>query len=355
MKPKISIIVPIYNVENYLARCLDSLLTQDYEDFEVIAINDGSTDNSLTILQEYAKKDPRIYIINKENNGVSSARNDGLSMAKGEFIGFVDPDDWIDSQMYKDMLKIAEEDQIDIVMCSYIREFGTHSKEKIFAFPERSNYFNDEVHKKILRRLVGPLNEEVANPELLDAWGTVWSKVYRAEIVKNNNIQFVDLSEIGSNEDTLFNIHACYYAKSFVFLNRAYYHYWRANSTSITSKHNPNLINQFGKLYTRMENFLNEKKLEENYKIALGNRISLNTLGLGLNTISRGTNPSIIKQIKDIKELLNSSRMKRSLEQFDLKNCSMIWKTFFFFAKKRLAFGLYMMLISIEVLRKTVR
>jgi hypothetical protein len=174
-------------------------------------------------------------------------------------------------------------------------------------------------------------------------------------VIKNKNLQFIDLSEIGSNEDTLFNIHACYYAKSFVFLNKPYYHYWRANNTSITSKHNPNLVSQFGKLYTRMENFLNEKNLGENYTIALSNRISLNTLGLGLNTISRGNNHSVIKQVKDIKELLNNNRMKRSLEQFDLKDCSMIWKTFFFFAKKRLAFGMYMMLMSIEVLRKTVR
>lgn len=355
MKPKISIIVPIYNVENYLSRCLDSLLTQEYEDFEVIAINDGSTDNSLTILQEYAEKDHRICIIDKENNGVSSARNDGLSQAKGEYIGFVDPDDWIEPQMYKDMLKIAEEDHIDIVMCSYIREFGTHSKEKTFALPERSTYYNDDVHKKIMRRLVGPLNEEVANPELLDAWGTVWSKLYRAEVIKNNNLQFVDLREIGSNEDTLFNIHASYYAKSFVFFNKPYYHYWRANDTSITSKHNPNLVSQFGKLYSKMESFLNEKKLGIEYKIALSNRISLNTLGLGLNTISRGNNHSVIKQVNDIKVLLNNKLIKRSLEQFELKHCSVMWKTFFFFAKNRLAFGLYMMLMSIEVLRKTVR
>jgi len=347
--------VPIYNVENYLGRCLDSILAQEYDDFEVIAINDGSTDNSLTILQEYAEKDNRISIIDKKNNGVSSARNNGLLQAMGEYIGFVDPDDWIEPQMYKEMIKIAEEDQIDIVMCSYTREFGTHSKEKMFSFPERSHFINDEVQNKILRRLVGPLDEEIANPELLDAWGTVWSKLYRAEIIKNNNLQFVDLREIGSNEDTLFNIHVFYYAESFVFLNKPYYHYWRANAASITSIHNPHLVNQFGRLYSRMESFLNEKNLGESYKIALNNRISLNALGLGLNTISRGTNRSIIKQIKNIKELLNNSRMRRSLEQFDLKNCSLIWKTFFFFAKKRLAFGLYMMLISIEVLRKTVR
>jgi glycosyltransferase EpsH len=253
------------------------------------------------------------------------------------------------------MLEIAEENQVDIVMCSYIREFGTHAKEKTFALPERSIYYNEDVRKNVMRRLVGPLNEEVANPELLDAWGTVWSKLYRAEVIKNQNLEFVDLSEIGSNEDTLFNIHACYYAKSFVFLNKPFYHYWRANDTSITSKHNPNLVSQFGKLYSRMESFLNEKNLGNEYRIALNNRISLNTLGLGLNSISKGNNHSVIKQINDIKELLNNTRIKRSLEQFDLKQCSIIWKTFFFFAKKRIAFGLYMMLLSIEVLRKTVR
>ncbi|WP_338789102.1 glycosyltransferase [Metabacillus sp. FJAT-53654] len=355
MKPKISIIVPIYNVENYLARCFDSLLTQDLKDFEIIAINDGSTDSSMKILQEYAEKDHRIVIFEKQNNGVSSARNDGLSQAKGEYIGFVDPDDWIEPQMYKDMLKVAEEDHIDIVMCTYIREFETHSKEKSFELPDRSNYYNDDVQKNIMRRLVGPINEEVATPELLDAWGTVWSKLYRAELINKNTIQFIDLSEIGSNEDTLFNIHASYYAKSFVFLNKSYYHYWRANTASITSKHNPNLVIQFGKLYSRMESFLNEKQLGEEYQIALNNRISLNTLGLGLNTISKGNNHSFVKQINDIKVVLNNKRIKRSLEQFDLKHCSVIWKTFFFFAKNRLAFGLYMMLISIEVLRKTVR
>ncbi|MGM0874227.1 MAG: glycosyltransferase family 2 protein [Bacillota bacterium] len=355
MKPKISIIVPIYNVENYLGRCLDSLLNQEFRDIEVIAINDGSTDASGEILQEYAQKDIRIVIIDKQNNGVSSARNDGINHAKGEYIGFVDPDDWINPHMYKDMLQIAEKDHVDIVMCTYIREFGTHSKEKTFNLPDRSNYYNDDVQKNIMRRLVGPLKEEISSPELLDAWGTVWSKLYRTELIKKNNINFIDLNEIGSNEDTLFNIHASYYAKSFVLLNKAYYHYWRANTTSITSKHNPNLVSQFGKLYSRMESFLNEKKLGEEFQVALSNRISLNTLGLGLNTISKGNKHSMINQVNDINKVLNNNRIKRSLEQFELKHCSIIWKTFFFFAKNGLAFGLYLMLISIEVLRKSVR
>ncbi len=101
MKPKISIIVPIYNVEKYLRRCLDSLLIQYFKDIEIIAINDGSTDLSLQILNEYAIKDDRLKIIDQSNGGVSSARNAGIDAASGEYIGFVDPDDWVDKEMYE--------------------------------------------------------------------------------------------------------------------------------------------------------------------------------------------------------------------------------------------------------------
>ena len=120
MKPTVSIIVPIYNVEKYLGRCLDSLLAQTLKNIEIIAVNDGSTDLSLKILKEYSIKDSRIKIINKPNGGVSSARNEGIQLASGEFIGFVDPDDWVDPEMYEDMVNHAKNEKADIVMCSYI-------------------------------------------------------------------------------------------------------------------------------------------------------------------------------------------------------------------------------------------
>ncbi|MGG4489227.1 glycosyltransferase [Metabacillus idriensis] len=355
MKPKISIIVPIYNVEKYLSRCLDSILFQTFKDFEIIAINDGSTDSSGRILDEYAKKHNEIVVIHKKNNGVSSARNDGLQKAKGTYIGFVDPDDWIDKRMYESLYLTAEQEQADIVMCSYIREFGTHSKEKNFNEVDKSKYMDGEIKTKILRRLIGPIEKEVSNPEYLDAWGTVWSKLYKSELIIQNKLEFVDLKEIGSNEDTLFNIQAFYHANSFVFLNQPLYHYWRVNETSVTSKYNQKLVQQFGTLYTKMENFLQEKDLSGEFQTALTNRISLNTLGLGLNTISRGNSNSIVKKIIELNQVLKSKHLKRSLNQFDMQHCPIVWKTFFFFAKKRIAFGLFLMLTTIEFLRKTVR
>ncbi|MEH6947949.1 glycosyltransferase [Bacillus sp. JJ634] len=355
MSPKISIIVPIYNVEKYLSRCLDSLLSQTIHDIEIIAVNDESTDSSLKILREYKKLDPRIKSIDKPNGGVSSARNVGISHATGQYIGFVDPDDWVENNMYQSMYQQAIDYDADIVMCSYIREFENHSKEKIFNLPGKVFYQDEELKTTIMRRLVGPLKEEVSNPELLDAWGTVWSKLYRREIIMNNHIRFTDLNEIGTNEDSLFNIEAFYYATSFVFINLPYYHYWRGNETSVTSSYKPNLLNQWFVLYNKISFFLKSKEMNEEFYQALNNRICLGTLGLGLNTVSKGNEDSFFKKIKKLNNILNDDRIQRSFEQFELVHFSIAWKAFYFCAKTKSAIAYYCMLVSIEWLRKIVR
>lgn len=355
MTPKISIIVPIYNVEAYLGRCLESVLSQSLLEIEIIAVNDGSTDGSLNILNEYASKDERIVVIDQKNQGVSAARNAALPLVKGEYIGFVDPDDWIEREMYEAMYSSGVQKKADIVMCTYIREFGSHSKVKKFDLPDTITYCNEDVQYKIMRRLIGPLKEEVANPENLDAWGTVWSKIYRAELLKQNQLRFVDLQLIGSNEDSLFNIHAFYHAQSFVFLNRPYYHYWRANDRSVTTGYKPALTNQFLQLYDFIESFIEEKGLQQDCRQALNNRISLNTLGLGLNAISKGNQVSFSAKIKEIKTILHHRKLKRSLEHFETVYCPIVWRTFFFCAKSRFVVGIYVMLLAIEWLRKTVK
>jgi glycosyltransferase involved in cell wall biosynthesis len=122
MKPDISIIVPIYNVENYLEDCLDSILAQSFQNFEVILVNDGSTDRSGLICEDYAKKDVRIKVVHQEYRGVSSARNVGVANAEGEFIGFVDSDDRIDIHMYKNLYELCKETSSDISICKLGRE-----------------------------------------------------------------------------------------------------------------------------------------------------------------------------------------------------------------------------------------
>ena len=117
MNPKISIIVPIYNVEKYLPKCIDSIINQTLENIEIILVNDGSTDSCAEIIESYANKDNRIKVIHKKNGGQSSARNMGLDIAKGEYIGFVDSDDWLHYDMYENMYKSIKKVNSDLCVC----------------------------------------------------------------------------------------------------------------------------------------------------------------------------------------------------------------------------------------------
>lgn len=353
MNPLVSIVVPIYNMETYLDRCLGSLLGQSLTDIEIIAVNDGSQDQSLTILQNYSEQDSRIKIVNKENGGLSAARNDGILAASGQYIGFVDPDDWVDLSMYEEMYHAAVDEDADIVMCTYVREFETHSKEKVFPHPEKLIYRSEQVQANMLRRIVGPLKDELANPEYLDAWGTVWNKIYRASLLREHDLKFTDHKIIGSIEDTLFNIPTFYYAKSFVLLNQPFYHYWRANASSITSKYNPFLTERFGNLYNIIQSFITEKKLSDDFKIALNNRICMNVLGLGLNILNLRHTATIREKMKLMNKLLNNERIMESLKHLEIQYCPLVWKAFFLCAKMKHSLAMLIMLTAINWLRES--
>ena len=124
--PTISVIAPVYNTEKYLPRCIDSILAQTFTDFELLLIDDGSKDNSGAVCDEYASKDERVRVFHKENGGVSSARNVGLDNAKGEWITFVDSDDWIAETMYQEMYELATLENADIVYCDINMVFSSH-------------------------------------------------------------------------------------------------------------------------------------------------------------------------------------------------------------------------------------
>ncbi len=209
MSRLVSLIVPVYNAEGYLSRCLESLLNQTYPLIEIICVNDGSMDRSLEIIREYKRQDNRIQLIDKRNTGVSDSRNQALKKITGHYVMFVDSDDWLSPNTVEVLIEEAIDSNSDLVMCGYVREFSNRSKEKVFNLPDRVVYEEEEV-SHLQRRLFGPINSELGSPETLDALGTVWAKLYKAEIIQQQNLQFTDLNVIGSNEDGLFNIQAFY-------------------------------------------------------------------------------------------------------------------------------------------------
>lgn len=183
--PEITVIVPVYNVEKYLGKCLDSILSQSFSNIEIICVNDGSTDNSRKILQDYKNKDSRIIILDKKNGGLSSARNAGLNIARGKYISFVDSDDWIENDMLELMYSSMENLNTDISICQ-VHQFD-ESKQKI----DDSNpyytleYFNSSFDNRSFSYLE-------TKSFIMDVCVMAWNKLYRRSFLDSLNARFPD-------------------------------------------------------------------------------------------------------------------------------------------------------------------
>ncbi|MCZ0717175.1 glycosyltransferase [Aerococcus kribbianus] len=202
---KLSVIVPIYNAENFLVRCIDSIISQSFQNLEIILINDGSSDGSGEICEKYAEADSRIKYIAQDNAGVSAARNEGLKIASGDYLTFVDSDDFIGENMYLKMLTVAKEHECDIVECGYLR--NNISGE--FA----GNHLQDELIEDNERILLHYLRHE-------NTTNYNCNKLYRKQII--NNLQYEKLS---FSEDYLFNVMTHSRAKKKKIISEDFYYY----------------------------------------------------------------------------------------------------------------------------------
>ena len=353
LKSKVSIIVPIYNAELYLSRCLDSLIRQTYKNIEVICVNDGSIDRSLEIAMTYSQQYSEIIVINKLNTGVSDSRNLALQQATGDYVMFVDSDDWISPNMVEHLLKEAVTHNAELIMCGYSREYKDRTKEKVFELPNRVIYENDDLNQ-LHRQLFGPLNHELGNPESLDAIGTVWGKMYDMSILRKYNLKFVDLRIIGSNEDGLFNVGVFEYLTKVVFINQALYHYWKENSSSITSKYNAELQLQWKQLFEYLKQHIEIYQKGSDYEEALKNRRCISLLGLGLNECFNGRKTSYMKKVSRWKQILKDSEVQEDYQNFNIGAFPIHWRLFYYFNKKRMATLSFTMIMIIDFLRKRV-
>ena len=187
-KPKISVIVPVYNVEKYLRQCLDSIVGQTYDDIEIIVINDGSKDGSLDITNEYAAKDERIKVIDKPNEGYGKTMNRGIETATGEYIGIVKSDDWIEPNMYETLYSIARKHDVEVAKSSFIQFDDTTGKEKYRQIPVHS----------------APVLNPCQNPAIFYVQPSIWSAIYKREFLYDKGIRFLE-SPGASFQDTSFN------------------------------------------------------------------------------------------------------------------------------------------------------
>ena len=348
---KISVIIPVYNIENYLERCLESVIMQTYNNLEIICINDGSTDGSLSILEDYAIRDDRIIIIDQSNLGLSAARNKGIESASGEYITFIDSDDWVEIDMVEQLYSLILHHNCDITLCSYIRSYDEKEFPKFLDMPKKIIFNENETHQVLLRKMIGPIGEELRYPENLDSLVTAWGKLYKTSLIKENKIKFIDTREIGT-EDLLFNVQYLLYAKKSGVINIPLYHYWKGNSTSLTSCYKENLHIQWKKKYEYIRDLLKVNNVESIYYQALNNRICLATLGLGLNEIHIEKISDIGRRIRKYRFILNEEHIKTAFKNLNFKHLPLHWRMFYTFNKYKLSAISVSMLLGINFLRK---
>jgi len=237
METIISIIIPAYNVAGYIEKCLDSILAQSFRDFEVIIIDDGSTDNTPAICDEYAKKDERIRVIHKINEGVSIARNTGIDASIGKYILFFDGDDFVESETCYELLEAAKENDVDTVLYGYHTYADGAIKTTMKPIFNAGIYKEDEIKKDILKRFIGVSKDGVNNwlrheeNALYVENPALWRAMVSSDIIKENNLCFNSNLKVG--EDTIFITEYLSHSKKCMVIDKCYYYLVIRDSSTI--------------------------------------------------------------------------------------------------------------------------
>ncbi len=294
-----SIIVPVFNVENYLHTCIESILRQTYGDFELILVDDGSPDNCPAICDGYAEKDSRVRVIHKQNGGLVSARKSGLEIASGEYIGFVDGDDWIEPDAYENFAQMIKTYSPDMVLSDFYYDDGTKltGSEQLF---EQAFYDRTAMKEKLYPKMLfsGTYYKFGVNP-------CCWSKIYKKELLKKN-LSEVD-NRIKMGEDAAFTYPCLLDAQSVAIVKKPSYHYIQ-NPQSMTSAYDKTLKDIIFLAYNRIKEKCTEcgtslGKQPDYYLIYLANFLLRNEISGG--NVSEGIklllkNEEVISAAKNI-------------------------------------------------------
>jgi len=326
-EPLISVIVPIYNVEKYLNRCIDSIINQTYRNLEIILVDDGSPDNCPKICDEYAKKDSRIIVIHKKNTGVSETRNFGLKYANGDYITFVDSDDWIDSDMYSYMMNYALTSNCDIIKCGYRKCFSNGDKIDIET-PFYDNSIIEDINEILYLYTDKKIHAEIV------------TMLIKKEFIKNK-IYFDKKIKLG--EDLIFAIELFCGSNRILFLNKSFYNYF-TNLNSVTQKKEykmrniEDLLDLYDKIISILKGYININK----YLYFSFANLCFDKIYEQIYAID-----SIKYRKNAIDYVKNETRFIYLLSVVDFKKLRFVNKIFYLFVKLRLL-NLFNVLISVK-------
>ncbi len=346
--PLVSIIVPVYKAKEYLDQCVQSLCSQSYSNLEIVLVDDGSPDECPTLCDTLAAQDIRIHVIHKENEGAAFARKAGLDVTSGQYVLFLDGDDWLDSDAVSTCVEVAQQDNADCVMFGYVREYTGKSILNPL-FPQDFSYDRTLSEEKIHRRIVGLVGEELREPQRIDNLSSFCMRLFRTEVARRG--RFISDREIGTSEDTIFNLYALDGCR-ISYINRCFYHYRKTNAQSITAAHKADLAEKWDVMYSVIQEYIDGSGKAEAYRTPFLNRVACGIIGLGLNEISSSMN--IWQKSRRLKAILSKPLYVEAFAQLDTSYCGVKWKLFFLLCKRKAAFPLALLLQIMNYLRSRV-
>lgn len=308
--PKISIIVPIYNTEEYLAKSISSLRNQTLSDIQIILVNDGSTDESYTICKEIAKNDNRIHLVDKPNGGVSSARNVGLELATGDYIGFVDPDDWIEPNMYENMYNMITKTDADVCMCNYLVERFGRRIPVLLPIEQTILHRHEVVHEIVANMLAGPT---LGSPSVM---GSVCRLLIRKELIEKNQVRFSH--EVQYMEDLIFCVQTLLRSRTISIDHGLYYHYvFRSDSASY--KYRVDMEIGVRQVFEMLEDILTEEAVYDELEGRMTLRYVNSCIELVANEAHFDNKKSFSERLEVIGSYCQDKRLKHILTSVSIK------------------------------------
>ena len=303
--PLVSIIVPVYKVEKYLKRCVDSLINQTLRDIEIILVDDGSPDNSGEICDSLQEKDCRIKVIHKTNGGLSSARNAGIKIAQGQYIGFVDSDDDVALDMYEKMYSVAKRENVDFVMSDYQRICADGR-----CYLKTLDIASGLYEKNQMRRMIFPnliMGENIEYGPLL----SVWHCLYRTDFLHQNNLYFDE--KVRWSEDNIFSAIAGYYCERFYYMKgEGLYHYYQ-NQGTITTSYRSGAWKVYCTMNEHLHNFFDPIK-----DFDFSRQLKLHMIYYACNCIGQELTLPKLEAKRGIRNILETRQLRDSFTDFKM-------------------------------------
>lgn len=342
MTPFISFIIPVYNVEQFLNVCLDSIIIQQDSDIEIVIVNDGSTDKSTEICNYYSIKDERIKLIHKKNEGLGYARNTGLDSASGEYIAFLDSDDWVSTDIVRSIKEILQNKTIQLLEFGLI-QVDAENKRTGLKLPriKSGSYSREQIFNDILPNFLSDRGERISN--------SVCNHIYRRDIIERNKIRFFSEREIFT-EDFLFTIQYLLCVDDFIVTDEVFY-YYRYNQDSLTKVYRENYLQLVLNRDRILREILTSNGLPDRYEQFILEKFIRISPSFIFNEFRLAQSCPNSEVIKRIKKILNNPAITSSLKKMEYKKLPLKKWLFYLLLRLRMAVLIYLLLRFIQGLR----